>query len=197
MEWNSKEKKELIKLYPKYTAKELEVKFKRSSKAIHRMANLLGIYKTANKVPPNLYDVGLRFMIVHCRVRADNKKNAKYRAIEKVERSILKRQSIKNYVFFSKSTVEMSENIDKKLQQIIDLEIRELYDLAFFKPYLVNYIADFKPQFPQSMSNREYRDYLDRKNEEAIQEFCRSIKADCPRNEAITNALHVLLSDLL
>ena len=40
MEWNSKEKKELIKLYPKYTAKELEVKFKRSSKAIHRMANL-------------------------------------------------------------------------------------------------------------------------------------------------------------
>ena len=26
----------------------------------------------------------------------------------------------------------MSENIDKKLQQIIDLEIRELYDLAFF-----------------------------------------------------------------
>ena len=34
MEWNSKEKKELIKLYPKYTAKELEVKFKRSSKAI-------------------------------------------------------------------------------------------------------------------------------------------------------------------
>lgn len=24
----------------------------------------------------------------------------------------------------------MSENIDKKLQQIIDLEIRELYDLA-------------------------------------------------------------------
>ena len=38
MEWNSKEKKELIKLYPKYTAKELEVKFKRSSKAIHRMA---------------------------------------------------------------------------------------------------------------------------------------------------------------
>ena len=39
MEWNSKEKKELIKLYPKYTAKELEVKFKRSSKAIHRMAN--------------------------------------------------------------------------------------------------------------------------------------------------------------
>ncbi|OKZ38253.1 MAG: hypothetical protein BHV68_11675 [Bacteroidales bacterium 43_8] len=93
MEWNSKEKKELIKLYPKYTAKELEVKFKRSSKAIHRMANLLGIYKTANKVPPGLYDVGLR-------------KNAKYRAIEKVERSILKRQSIKNYVFFSKSTVE-------------------------------------------------------------------------------------------
>ena len=89
MEWNSKEKKELIKLYPKYTAKELEVKFKRSSKAIHRMANLLGIYKTANKVPPGLYDVGLRFMIVHCRVRADNKKNAKYRAIEKVERSIL------------------------------------------------------------------------------------------------------------
>ena len=72
MEWNSKEKKELIKLYPKYTAKELEVKFKRSSKAIHRMANLLGIYKTANKVPPGLYDVGLRFMIVHCRVRADN-----------------------------------------------------------------------------------------------------------------------------
>ena len=62
MEWNSKEKKELIKLYPKYTAKELEVKFKRSSKAIHRMANLLGIYKTANKVPPGLYDVGLRFM---------------------------------------------------------------------------------------------------------------------------------------
>ena len=106
MEWNSKEKKELINLYPKYTAKELEVKFKRSSKAIHRMANLLGIYKTANKVPPGLYDVGLRFMIVHCRVRADNKKNAKYRAIEKVERSILKRQSIKNYVFFSKSTVE-------------------------------------------------------------------------------------------
>ena len=41
----------------------------------------------------------------------------------------------------------MSENIDKKLQQIIDLEIRELYDLAFFKPYLVNYIADFKPSF--------------------------------------------------
>ena len=40
MEWNSKEKKELIKLYPKYTAKELEVKFKRSSKAIHRMAKL-------------------------------------------------------------------------------------------------------------------------------------------------------------
>ena len=34
MEWNSKEKKELIKLYPKYTAKELEVKFKRSSKAL-------------------------------------------------------------------------------------------------------------------------------------------------------------------
>ena len=52
----------------------------------------------------------------------------------------------------------MSENIDKKLQQIIDLEIRELYDLAFFKPYLVNYIADFKPQFHQSMSDREYRD---------------------------------------
>ena len=25
----------------------------------------------------------------------------------------------------------MSENIDKKLQQIIDLEIRELYDLAY------------------------------------------------------------------
>ena len=99
MEWNSKEKKELIKLYPKYTAK-----------AIHRMANLLGIYKTANKVPPGLYDVGLRFMIVHCRVRADNKKNAKYRAIEKVERSILKRQSIKNYVFFSKSTVEKIKN---------------------------------------------------------------------------------------
>ena len=91
----------------------------------------------------------------------------------------------------------MSENTDKKLQQIIDLEIRELYDLAFFKPYLVNYIADFKPQFHQSMSDREYRDYLERKNEEAIQEFCRSIKADCPRNEAITNALHVLLSDLL
>ena len=66
----------------------------------------------------------------------------------------------------------MSENIDKKLQQIIDLEIRELYDLAFFKPYLVNYIADFKPQFHQSMSDREYRDYLERKNEEAIQEFC-------------------------
>ena len=57
----------------------------------------------------------------------------------------------------------MSENIDKKLQQIIDLEIRELYDLAFFKPYLVNYIADFKPQFHQSMSDREYRDYLERK----------------------------------
>ena len=191
----------MIKLYPKYTAKELEVKFKRSSKAIHRMANLLGIYKTANKVPPGLYDVGLRFMIVHCRVRADNKKNAKYRAIEKVERSILKRQSIKNYVFFQnrqlKKSKPMSENTDKKLQQIIDLEIRELYDLAFFKPYLVNYIADFKPQFHQSMSDREYRDYLERKNEEAIQEFCRSIKADCPRNEAITNALHVLLSDLL
>ena len=49
----------------------------------------------------------------------------------------------------------MSENIDKKLQQIIDLEIRELYDLAFFKPYLVNYIADFKPQFHQSMSDRD------------------------------------------
>ena len=62
----------------------------------------------------------------------------------------------------------MSENTDKKLQQIIDLEIRELYDLAFFKPYLVNYIADFKPQFHQSMSDREYRDYLERKNEEAI-----------------------------
>lgn len=57
----------------------------------------------------------------------------------------------------------MSENTDKKLQQIIDLEIRELYDLAFFKPYLVNYIADFKPQFHQSMSDREYRDYLERK----------------------------------
>ena len=50
MEWNSKEKKELIKLYPKYTAKELEVKFKRSSKAIHRMANLLGT-KLPTKFP--------------------------------------------------------------------------------------------------------------------------------------------------
>ena len=47
------------------------------------------------------------------------------------------------------------------------------------------------------MSDQEYRDYLDRKNEEAIQEFCRSIKADCSRDEAITNALHVLLADLL
>ena len=91
----------------------------------------------------------------------------------------------------------MSRNIDKKLQQIIDLETRELYDLAFFKPYLVNYIADFKPKFPKSMSNREYRDYLDRKNEEAIQEFCRSIKADSSRDDAITNALHVLLADIL
>lgn len=108
MEWNSKEKKELIKLYPKYTAKELVVKFKRSPNAIHRMANLLGIYKTANKVPPGLYDVGLRFVIVHCKVRADNKKNAKYRAIEKVERSILKRQSIKNYVFFQNQQLKKS-----------------------------------------------------------------------------------------
>ena len=83
----------------------------------------------------------------------------------------------------------MSENTDKKLQQIIDLEIRELYDLAFFKPYLVNYIADFKPQFHQSMSDREYRDYLERKNEEAIQEFCRSIKADC---RAVASAMATL-----
>ena len=47
------------------------------------------------------------------------------------------------------------------------------------------------------MSDREYRDYLERKNEEAIQELCRRIKADCSWDEAITNALHVLLADLL
>lgn len=91
----------------------------------------------------------------------------------------------------------MEKHIKEKLQQLIDLEARELYDLVFFKPYLVNYIADFKPEFPRSMSDREYRDYLDRKNEEAIQEFCRSIKADCSRDDAIKNALQVLLADLL
>lgn len=91
----------------------------------------------------------------------------------------------------------METPIKEKLQQLIDLEAHDLYDLVFFKPYLVNFIADFKPQFPKSLSEREYRDYLDRKNEEAIQEFCRSIKADCSRDDAITNALHVLLADLL
>lgn len=109
MEWNSKEKKELIKLYPKYTAKELEVKFKRSSKAIHRMANLLGIYKTANKVPPGLYDVGLRFMIVHCRVRADNKK-CKIQGDRESRTQYTEASINQELCIFSKSTVEKIKN---------------------------------------------------------------------------------------
>ncbi|MFR0773988.1 MAG: hypothetical protein ACLSH3_09440 [Alistipes finegoldii] len=111
MEWNSKEKKELIKLYPKYTAKELEVKFKRSSKAIHRMANLLGIYKTANKVPPGLYDVGLRFMIVHCRVRADNKKKCKIQG-DRESRTQYTEASINQElcIFFQNRQLKKSKN---------------------------------------------------------------------------------------
>lgn len=106
MEWSSKEKKELIKLYPKYTAKELEVKFKRSTKAIYRMANQLGLFKKARAVSNELYDVGVCFMIVHCKVSANSRIKAKYTAVNKIERSILRRRSIKNYIIFSRSTVE-------------------------------------------------------------------------------------------
>lgn len=106
MEWSSEEKKELIRLYPRYTAKELEVKFKRSIKAIYRMANLLGLYKKSRSVPDELYDVGVCFMIVHCKVRANSRLKAKYMAVDKIERSIIKRRTIKNYIIFSRSTVE-------------------------------------------------------------------------------------------
>lgn len=84
-----------------------------------------------------------------------------------------------------------------KLNEIIDIEVDQKYNISFFESFLTNYIADFKPAIVSTMSEVEYENYIQQKNDEALQEFCKQIKSDRSITEATNAAIHSLLSDFV
>lgn len=105
MEWSSEEKQMLIEYYPKYSLRELEVIFKRNGSAISEKARSLGARKYEKKTPAE-YDVSLKIMTITCRVKANNKTDAKHKAIKKVDKKIRRLSTIKGLVLLAKSTVK-------------------------------------------------------------------------------------------
>lgn len=93
--------------------------------------------------------------------------------------------------------------INPQLAEIIRKDAEELYFICFFEPYLINFIADLRSHnlgrttLLESMSEEQFQDYVQRKNNEAIQEMCRQIKNDIPFPTAIQMAICVLLSDFI
>lgn len=83
-----------------------------------------------------------------------------------------------------------------QLSTIINEEIDQLYEISFFALFLENYIADFNPEFAAAMTAGEHRQYLQQKDTEATHEFCTSIGRGLTIDEAKSNALNVLLSDV-
>lgn len=104
--WSDEEKRKLVELYPHYSLIELEVIFKRSIRSISRMANSLGVrkYECTGELD-NDYDVCLKLVTIHYKVRAKRRTEAKHKAISLLTNSLHNRKNITDLICLSQSTV--------------------------------------------------------------------------------------------